>query len=366
VCNGHFMESLHDFGGATNLFTSARIRQPFDFANRTGRIVFDVDAKTVPEEPTGDGYWVQLFISDQPIPAPYQLSNAGNLKTMPRRGVVVSFQESCGTVMKRGNVSDIYVIDNYTTRQRLREDWDLNRGACYTTKDNLRNHFEVRISQKHIEVWASDAGGSNFMRRAHVANANLPFTHGYVYLQHVQYATHSNSPDLPLDTTYHWDTVGFDGPVLAIPREYHVRDSLIPATSTGVNLGYAIRDGTMQTCCPFQPISPLAFSQPVELTGATAALLTFNISFPYDTVLNYWFNGGTRRSCQYRALGTDDVRVAAIEVPLADLRPGVNTIEFTAPRDGIFSNVGLLLEGTSTATTTATPAPTETVIPECR
>ena len=355
VCNGHYMESLHDEGGTTNLFSSARIRQPFDWANRTGRLVFDVDAKAVPEEPTGDGYWVQLFISDEPIPSPYQLSSAGNLKTMPRRGVVISFQRSCGTMMTRGNVSDIYIIDKYAVRQRLREDDDLQRGPCYVTQDNVRNHFEVRISQQHLEVWGSDAGGANFQRRAFVGNADLPLTRGYVYLQHVQYQTRTVAPNLPLDTTYHWDMVGFDGPVLPVAREYEVPEALTAMSRTGVNLGYAIRNGGMQTCCPFQRVGSLAFRGNMDLSGATGAQVSVTISFPYDTTLRYRLNQGTWRSYTYQALNTDDVRVAVLPVPLSDLRPGTNTIEFVAERDGVFSHPTLHIDVTRSDATPASP-----------
>ena len=60
----YFDEQYTDSGTFT--IYSFRPRQPFDFAGRTGTVVFDADAKTAGSH----SYWLELWITDQPVPAP--------------------------------------------------------------------------------------------------------------------------------------------------------------------------------------------------------------------------------------------------------------------------------------------------------
>ena len=89
VCNGRLEEVLRDDGNAFTI-NSMMARKPFDFANRTGTVVFDVDAKLN----TGHGWWVELWISEEPQPVPYQFASSVNSLPKKRGGHHVSWRRS--------------------------------------------------------------------------------------------------------------------------------------------------------------------------------------------------------------------------------------------------------------------------------
>src|SRR5579864_5176496 len=72
---------------------SYMIRQPFDFANRTGRIVFDVDAVSQSSLAT----YIAVDLTEDPIPAPTFLE-LQNFETgpVPRNGLMMKWSDSCG------------------------------------------------------------------------------------------------------------------------------------------------------------------------------------------------------------------------------------------------------------------------------
>ena len=65
-------------------FNGMRIRQLFDFTDRTGTIVFDVDAKVNPDRRVRC-WWVELFITDDPAPMPYH--EAPGVIAFPKNGI---------------------------------------------------------------------------------------------------------------------------------------------------------------------------------------------------------------------------------------------------------------------------------------
>jgi hypothetical protein len=217
------MEAFNDQGGY--IYNDARIRQPFDFTNRTGIITFDVDAKTFGSH----SWWPELWITDQPQPAPHE----NIVVSPPRNGIGLEFSGGCpgsstgdpppndigsGT----GNLGLVDIARNYQIEPMINSwskgptgevftiPWVNGGPMCYQTMPDMKNHFEIHVSQQRIEVWATDPAATNLRLMAIVDNINLPFTRGYVHLQHAAYnaekggGTHYQ--------TYHWDNVGFDGP----------------------------------------------------------------------------------------------------------------------------------------------------------
>src|SRR5260370_27221911 len=64
VCNGQLRESSDDKEDVTVL--AIYPKQPFDFANRTGTVAFDVT-----NDNTGShGFWPEFWLTYQPLPAP--------------------------------------------------------------------------------------------------------------------------------------------------------------------------------------------------------------------------------------------------------------------------------------------------------
>jgi hypothetical protein len=332
--SNHFMEAFDDQGSYT--FNSARIRQPFDFAGRTGTIAFDVDAKSA-----GHGWWIELWLADEPVPAPYQV--APGIATLPRNGLGIALMDQCGTTdASRANVGGLWVVQNYQIVVDLEGTSAPQVGPCFTTQADVFNHIEVRVSPSRVEVWVSDAGGANFQLRA-ALDAPLPFTRGFVSLQHVSY--NAAKAGVTAQQTYHWDNVGFDGPVLPTPRAYD-----IPLAMSGdpqaPNLGYLVQSDGMRTCCPQTAIAPFTLSN-VDLTGATAARLNLNVwNFTAGTSLLYRFNGGSWRSYPHPFPdSTISWRALSIPVALSDLRAGTNTLELqSSGPDLVAANLDLTIE----------------------
>ena len=332
--------------GSQNYGSNAyRIRQPFDFADRTGTIVFDTDLASN----FLLGY-SSVVISEDPSPAPsWDINGRG---PNPRNGVVVVFI---------GSPVEVHDTRDYveTTPPGTSSDVPRQRGHLC--------RVELRLSQQRIEILTSEpsSDGVTFApvasRRVVDFDTPLPFSRGYVSLlahNHAtwKYAITFGGLPRPLRSwnTY-WDNIGFDGPVLAATREYEVPDANIPSTETtvdefppgvfntiehpGLSLGYVIPngDGVMG--------DPLVFAG-VSLRHATRARLVFNGYYQgYDVDgirlgtgrLRYQLND---HPLHERAFTPGEVAMLdspgqtggynhAIDVPLSELVDGDNTVRFS-------------------------------------
>src|SRR5262249_14352266 len=83
ICNGQMHEDLNDGGGVNSL--AMYPKQPFDFANRTGTIVFDVSDNS--EGP--HAAWPELWVTDQPLPDPF--THEASFTSFPRNGFGIRF-----------------------------------------------------------------------------------------------------------------------------------------------------------------------------------------------------------------------------------------------------------------------------------
>jgi len=349
---------------------SYRIRQPFDFAGRTGKIVFDVDAKMV----SGLAGWVSIEVTEDPIPVPsFSDYERGPL---PKNGIEIQFNNDHCLLGNRSAIS-VGMVDVYASyavtkaTQVYPPDW--GTPDCVATEQGKLNHFEIQLSKTQIDVYGSDASpdeGRTFPNFHKIATAtfNLNFTRGWVHVTARNHATikYGFGPD----AVYHWDNIGFDGPVILNWREYEIPDSLTPS-DPHVNVGYIISDGTGQwpqgivTCCPAKNVPSLEFKG-VDLTNVVRSRLAFSSYYlsccgaPSDLTtvkLRYRFNGG---AWQDRAITPAEAAVLTtanqignlaqvIDVPLAELRAGSNTLEFVTVNQPqnyptILSNIDLILE----------------------
>jgi hypothetical protein len=320
----HFNNAYDDNGDF--LVHSYRVRRPFDFTNRTGVISFDVGGKA--QLPTGHGWWFNVFIASEPVPAPYQ--QGGAIALYVKAGVGIEFMAAptaCDDYEGRKNtVSTLYIEKDYRIVRDLHPPYGVE---CYATKDEVMNHIEIHISKAKVEVFASDAGKPETLRRI-VAfdDVDLPLTRGYVSFQHTHYNANKNNPDCPDPktncpiltpyTTYHWDNIGFDGPAAPMPRAYELRDSMEPSRG-GMNVGYEL--GTKSFALTG-----------VDLSNAADAVITLNAwEFKPGDSIGYRFNGGKARSFAHPFPDSDvGARAVAIPVALADIKPGDNTIELTS------------------------------------
>ena len=76
-------------------------------------------------------------------------------------------------------------------------DYDFLYSPCFTTQDDMANHFQLQVSSNQIDVWASDAGGANF-RDVGSTNVARSASHaGYVSFEHAQYTATSSTRRTP-------------------------------------------------------------------------------------------------------------------------------------------------------------------------
>jgi hypothetical protein len=207
------------------------------------------------------------------------------------------------------------------------------------------------------------------------ADVGLPFTRGYVHFNAKNHATvkYGWGPDV----VFHWDNIGFDGPMIAPPTASEVPDNTTMSTfvpdgvsPTGVvmNLGYLLLDGTTGKPAgiydPVNRINALTL-QNVNAAGATSATLSLDAYFQaaIHTANTTWgisfrFNGGTWRTCSLTASDIANINAIPggplgmlsmlIAVPVTDLIEGTNTLELlpvNAPMDypPVVTNIDLLL-----------------------
>jgi hypothetical protein len=344
---------------------SYMIRQPFDFAGRTGKIVFDVDAAT----PGGLAGWIALDITQDPVPAPtFREWENYEPGPVPRNGVMLKWTEVCGSNNTKVTVGNILVYHDYAATVI-----NASGASCVNTLKGSLNHFEVTISQSQIEVWGSDYStdnGNTFpnFRKLYTTSASVPFARGYVHVSARNHAT--GKYGYGEDMVYHWDNIGFDGPVIVNPRAYEIPNNTTNTTHDNVamkNLGYQLQDGTVggKPAGMYDPsiqIAPFQIAA-VDMSGVMTAQLTMNAFFNAighsaspSWGLSYQFNGGTARTRMLTTLEAQALNTAGsagnlamvLDVPLADLRNGTNTLELRpigAPMDSppAIANIDLVL-----------------------
>jgi hypothetical protein len=372
---------------------SYRIRQPFDFAGRTGKIVFDVDAVTE----GGLASWVSLDLTEDPITANNYAADPklGNERgPVPRSGLTISFNaggcDSEHDAPGQGAWNSVGYILSYDRYQQKIISTD--HTDCFRTAWGSLNHVEVSVSKNHVDITVSDAstdGGATFpnLRKLIGVDVDLPFTRGYVHItghnHAVQKYCHPGSGFCAggeeIAPSYHWDNVGFDGPVISSFREYEIPDSLTPTTTRGmpaVNTGYIVGDvdparAGLSTCCPDTKLDALRFVG-VDISDAVSARLAFNsfyllsqVTVPVTQVdLRYRLNGGQwhdRYISDDEAASQDPSKAVpnywldtgnfaqVVEVPIGELVAGDNTVEFaTVNSPGgyptVVANIDLILE----------------------
>jgi hypothetical protein len=348
VCNQHFMEAMND--GSDYRYSGLRARQLFDFSRRTGKIVFDVDAKAA-----GHGWWIEAWIADEPVPGPYVGAPSNNARPKNGIGFVFGHCDSPNT----GGLDRVYIVRDYVRVNTLdvpAGDTPLHTDGCFTTQDNAFNKIEIRLSTSRFEVWASDAGEDS-LRRVGWSSAkedgwSLNFSKGYVNFLHVQYNAEKSGHIG--NQTYHWDNIGFDGPVYPLSRGYDIPDAGIdskdPRFPPGtLNLGYQIGvDGKISSCCDNGSwrVYPNLVFENVNLADAAEARLNMNLWYftPGDH-LYYRFNGGDWRSFLHPYPDPEwGAKGLSIPVLLSDLRNGRNTLELKASGNENFVAANIDLE----------------------
>jgi hypothetical protein len=251
---------------------SYRIRQPFDFAGRTGTIKLDADL-------SGGGLfgWAAIAIGEDPTPAPtFDFPERGS---GPRNGLEIEFMGGwCNTPNTIMPTLYRYRDYNETAAPETVPPASYDCGLPHATVANgSLNHVEIYLTKTHIEIWVSDVSpdGVTFpnFQRLYAGDIDLPFERGYVNVTGRNHATikYGWGPSWVV----RWDNIGFDGPVVGGWREASVPDALDPtADGMGLRTGYTVpaaeNGESVQLTIPA-----------VNLTDVTAAHLALAAQYPW-------------------------------------------------------------------------------------
>jgi hypothetical protein len=353
----HWAEAFDD--NASFNYIAARIRQPFDFDDRIGTIQWEADARTSGSH----GWWVETWITEEPVPG----TNVHlDQVVTSKEAVGIELSLNCGVSAAglgtagsgKVGVSRIMVVNDY----EVTDVYDPFSGAnansrCVTTEQGTLNKFQFKLSEGRIEVWATNAGGTELERIAE-SDVDLPFSRGYVHISHVHYNAHK--AEVTSYQSYQWARVAFDGPRLPTPRAYEISDPLSTfpggdgCATNGYRISYGVVDGVAYDlgAGPEVPVT-LSF-QRVDPTGGTAARLNFNTTYVADgNTLRFRLNGKEWRDFTVPALKTTWERQGfSVALPVSDLVVGDNTLEvatdttsFALPPNGMhIANIDLEIE----------------------
>jgi hypothetical protein len=331
---------------------SYRIRQPFEFSGRTGTIVFDAEGHNV-----GNQGWVSVEITEDPAPAPsFALQQNFENGSIPRNAVEIHLNNVCGG--DNVGIYDLFVYDDYHQDLALTD-----TGACVPAGAGQLNHFEVKLSQTRVEVYGTPASSDGVSFGTPVLlgakDIALSFSRGYVHLTTHNHATLKYSGGTVDAWTARWDNVGFDGPAITSGwREYGALDPLQPTQNGKVNVAWRVAKSSDG---PDQKIEIPG----VEVSGATRARLalqhwTYHVPgtpAPSDYSLDYRLNG---HAWKHRLLSASEQQMMldlpnagtlslVLDVDVADLTDGTNTVEFTTTNatsalPPVVLNIDLILE----------------------
>jgi hypothetical protein len=339
-------------------YIAARIRQPFDFEGRTSTIQWEADARTSGSH----GWWVETWITEDPVPG----ANVHDVQVVTSKEAVgIELALNCGAPAAglgtagsgKVGVSRIMVIHDYVVTDVYDPFSGANANArCVDTEQGVLNKLQFKMSQNRIEVWATDAGGTELERIAE-ADVDLPFSRGYVHISHVHYNAHK--AEVTSYQSYQWARIAFDGPVLPTPRAYEIPDAMSEAVGTngcdpGFRISYGVVDGiTYDLGGGLESTVPLVFED-VDPEGGIAARVNFNTTFvePGNT-LRFRLNGKAWTDYVVPELATTWERQGfSVPLPVADLVAGDNTLEiatdtasFALPPNGMhIANIDLEVE----------------------
>ena len=374
ICNGQLRESSNDnatgaFGAGTVTALTMYPKQPFNFAGRTGTISFDVSNDT---EGT-HSVWPELWVTDTPKPTPFlHFTNVAGSIPANAFGIRLAASTIAGQGAQlapncpsdnniRWTVDSIVAVRNYviddTQGFGTRSNMAVTPTGCVIASSGAGgglNHVEVQVSQNQIDVYATDAGTTTpLIHIASIANVNLSFAQGLVWLEDVHYnADASGKTPLQHNHTFVWDNVAFDGPVQARDLSYDVSDSLT-----------ACHDGTV--CLGWDSISS---SQPANLNTLPMTATAISAANAQFLMFDAWFETQPKSisfilnshhysfAWPFPYSSTFITNSFMFPVNKSDLVAGSNAIKLWSDQSMVVSNVDVVLAGAAGVPTGVTVA----------
>ena len=336
ICGGQMYEAVNDGGGVGNL--NAYPKQPFNFAGRTGKVTFDVSA----DSDGSHGAWPEFVITDKPVPGARR-SISDQVPAAAANSIGFSLDGGCGINGLTG------VGAMFLTKNNVYSEPTFSTPNCVTKgSSRAMYHFEVRVSQNHVEVWGTDAGGTTLKQLAVADNLGLTFSQGLVWLDDVHYNARKAVEPCQCGTqfnhTFVWDNLGFDGSKTYRDLGFDVADANTPggtslAQDRSERVGYQIGTGPVTLSVP-------GVRRDQTPTGATIVLNSYSFAAMVPSVS---VNGGPWIDTPWPYDSqTYSWRSVAIPVPLDQVHDGLNTISFkSSDASTIVANISLILVAAS-------------------
>ena len=345
VCNGRLRESTNDDGDVTVL--AMYPKQPFDFADRTGTVSFDVSNDTAGIHAS----WPEFWLTDQPVPAPFWHSDCA-FCSLPRNALGIRFSADRGGCPGGWKADSAIVVRNYVAENK--ENWHpwqppvtgllMQETGCAGLSPGPNgglNHVEIRISKNQVDIYASDPGSTALHQINSITNANLSFTRGLVWIEDAHYnadkAVGLNGVPSQRDHTYTWDNVAFDGPATYRDLSFDVLDAGVPRGSGLFDLGWTATPASPATLATL-PITA------ANIAAARNALLMFNFGlYSSPSTFTYVINGHENTAPSPLPVMPHGVQSVAFPVPLEHLVPGPQKIVLSSNEGIGVSNVNIVL-----------------------
>ncbi len=355
ICDGQLHEVVNDGHGVTTL--AIYPKQPFDYAGRTGTVVFDVSNDSAGSHAA----WPEFWLTDKPVPASRAHFEPG-FKTVPRHGFGLSFGATCkpseagncGPNCKSDGVHFVTSLDQVKVyRSYVEELMPKQKDNCVMHPGpGELNHYEIQVSQNEIVVWASDpyTGVWNpatkpLKRLGIVSNANLTTTRGLIWIEDAHYNGDKQGFSELAGQSNHmfrWDNVGFDGPKTYRDLAYDVPDAnnacvLSGAASCPPELGWRLTANATQSLT----VPNIVIGNP------TSALITYNLGYRAPpTSLKFSVNGHLHdEAIPFPNMAGWQLRNVDLPIPVSEIVNGDNTIVFYGQSPELMSvaNVNLIM-----------------------
>jgi hypothetical protein len=382
VCDGQLNDVVNDNpditpanegqpdGNGTVTSLAMYPKQPFDFAGRTGKVVFDVS------DDSGGMHtaWPELWVSNIPVPDPFV--HLSSWQALPQYGFGIRFgavcvpydpnvsgsgDAGCGPDCHNNHhvvvsVSSAITVNNYQENDSDKGDMSPQNPATLNVvpygcvvepaRPGQLNHFQIDVSENRITVYGTNAGRTRpLVHLATILNANLGFTRGYMWLEDDHYDANKDiggNEKLQAMHTFTWANAGFDGPILPRDLGFDAADSQTSPSSYPAleNLGWL---------SPASSPATITIPRVSGIQAATGGLLTFNF-IDQDTApvnLEYSLNGNATHTVDWPFAGNEATqRTIGIPISLSEVQSGTNQVRIWSDQDAlIVSNVDLIMKG---------------------
>ena len=304
-------------------------------------------------------------MTDQPVPDPFVHEAAW--QSQPRNGFGIRFagctnNTGIAVTCPNGNnalgVDSAVVVKNYVVQDSF-QGGNINvigdGGDVWKSGPGQLNHYEIRVSQKDIEVYGTNPFSGTWnpakdplVHIASITGFTLGFTRGVVWLEDAHYNGDKFNcpPTCQRNHSFHWDNFGFDGPIL--PRDLgfdvpanHVPDIFPGSGARAFDNAYVVPPNTK---------IHLTIPDVSGVANASGALLVFNFYSQSVIPLDLALNGhNLSEAWPFPDHTTFSPRTIAIPVKkknLSDIVKGNNTLTFWAG-NYLFqvANIDLILLG---------------------